>query len=122
MCLSGSHWGAGPAGRPRDPLSCRSLAREESDHPVERSLDAARKCGEHCDRRDRDDGQDDAVLGHGLTLLALAACAEAVEPFSERQQVLAPPSGVGSRERGSVYLLGKQADNPVEGTADATRE
>src|SRR5919199_2580232 len=95
---------AGPAGRPRDPLGCRSLAREDSDHPVERSLDPTGEGGEDRHRRSRDDGQDDAVLGHGLTLFALAACAESIEPLVQRRHVPAPPFvGRGSVVR-SVYL------------------
>src|SRR3989441_12169988 len=68
----------------------RPLRKEGSDL-VDRTLDATGERGERCDGADRDHGQDDAVLGHRLTLLLakqrqeitkIGKCQHSIHPLS----------------------------------------
>src|SRR5437868_1973285 len=50
--------------------------RKEAQDAVDRPADPTREGGEHRDRRDADDGEHDCVLGHRLSVFALADCAK----------------------------------------------
>src|SRR5436190_13360680 len=56
---------------------------DKAQDPVDRACDATRQCGEHRDRGDADDGENDPVLRHRLTVLAVAVRAQKLKRFRE---------------------------------------
>src|SRR3990172_7883152 len=89
--------------------SSRALGELARD-PVDGALDPAREQTERHDDAERDDGEDDAVLGHRLALLALPVVAREgevdsseLEPVRERHLTF-PPS-LCRRTRGRARRL-----------------
>src|SRR5580765_886218 len=60
------------------------LPRQNVDHGLDRVRDATRKRREDADGQEADHSQDDAVLGHRLTLLAREPSAEVLNPLRIR--------------------------------------
>src|SRR2546421_183232 len=58
-------------------------ASEDVRNGAELAGDGERQSAERGDDADGDHGQDDAVLGHRLTLLALSCCADEVVPVAK---------------------------------------
>src|SRR3954469_25009878 len=66
------------------PMAGAAALAEDSGDVVDRVRDPTREGGEGDKHAERDHGQDDAVLGHRLTLLALEPSAEVIDPLRKR--------------------------------------
>src|SRR5919202_5634383 len=79
-------------------------------HVGELAGDGGGKQADRGDDADGDDGQDDAVLGHRLTLLALRVRAGHVEPVAEIHAVTPPFGGIEGGEAEKLRMGCGHAD------------
>ncbi len=90
----------------------RPLLGEEADDTVDRARNTSGQGRERENRADRDDGQNDAVLGHRLTLLLAPMSAEELEPIAKGH--------LGFTSLRHFSQTGKAKVNPLCGRCDVS--